>query len=80
MISPFEIFLSFYIGWNLCAIVFVHLIMCDAGTICLQSIPAVSNSICGCPKGTGKTTAAKVFVSFVGHRQTHLVRQLSEAE
>ena len=24
--------------------------------------------------------AAKVFLSFVGHRQTHLVRQLSEAE
>lgn len=32
------------------------------------------------PKGTGKTTAAKVFLSFVGHRQTHLVRQLTEAE
>lgn len=32
------------------------------------------------PKGTGKTTAAKVFPSFVGHRQTHLVRQMSEAE
>ena len=32
------------------------------------------------PKGTGKATAAKVFLSFVTHRQTHLVRQLSEVE
>ena len=32
------------------------------------------------PKGTGKTTAAKVLLSLVGHRQMHLVRQLTEAE
>lgn len=32
------------------------------------------------PKGTGKTTAAKVFLSLVGHGKKNLARQLTEVE
>lgn len=32
------------------------------------------------PKGTGKTTAAKAFLSLVGHGAKHLARKLSEVE
>ena len=32
------------------------------------------------PKGTGKTTAGKAFLSLVGHEKKHLARKLKEVE
>lgn len=32
------------------------------------------------PKGTGKTTAGKAFLSLVGHERKHLARKLTEIE
>ena len=47
---------------------------------CQERLQQCPTSMAVGPKGTGKTTAAKVFLSLTGHGNKNLVRQLSEVE